>query len=201
MKPSFLIFILLPLFGFSFGSEKPYSIGLRLGEPMGITLQKHTNQNTWEINIASSILKEENAYYKRFENFCKDRHPFSTNFEYLDYGTSPRLSISGHYFLETRMPEVNNLFLYYGAGLQFRFHNYYYRYRYVIYGETDWIEPIKKNIPDFDFGTDLILGINYKPHDSRYIIYCEANVFIEFVDNPILGWGQAGLGVRYLFDY
>ncbi|MBL4656017.1 MAG: hypothetical protein JKY33_09365 [Bacteroidia bacterium] len=196
----FLISLLFSNFLALASDKYDYGAGIRIGEQTGLSIQKYINRRTIEFLITSSIQKDESAYYKRWDNYCKDRYPFASKFEYLDYGSTPRISIHSHYKGKTRIPEIKNLHLYYGIGIQIRYHVYYYDFKYMLYDETEWKYSDKKTIPDIDIGPDWLFGFDYKIPETRFIVYVEFNVFWEFINHPSV-WSQPGFGVNYLFNY
>lgn len=167
-----------------------WGIGLRAGDPMGITVKKYlSDDRALELNVGRAFYWW--GHKNRF-TFCDK--PGIKDCNLLGY-TPFALGIQTHYLFHKDIPELVGLQWYYGFGVQVRFSSY--KYRYKLEGEKNWIHDIR---PEVDFGSDLVAGLEYLIPDFPITVFADITLFVEIFDNPFLFWPQAGIGGRYNFD-
>lgn len=176
-------------------------IGLRLGDPSGITFKKYFNEkNALEINLGRTRFGNGNGYYQsRYNDWYGNKNFNYTDFQYLGYSSNTPITIQVRYLFHKDFPDVPGLKWYYGAGGQIASQTYTFDYRYKIPGDNSWRLATGENVTDIDLGVDAILGLEYTFEDIPVSVFLDANLFVEIIDNPFLLWGQGGLGARYNF--
>lgn len=209
MKKIYLI-VLLILLTNSFsalaqkGSSNPnFGIGLRLGDPLGISVKKYINNNALELSIGRSYMFNGNARYydKRFDDWYEDWYKDYTHykdFNYIGYSRTAPISFQLHYLFQKDLKGVDNLQWYWGIGAQVRFQKYSYDYRYKLDGNPDWFYASER-ITDLDLGADGVIGLEYTMSDIPLSFFGDVTLFMEVADNPFAFWFQGGIGARYNF--
>jgi len=180
-------------------------IGIRLGDPSGITFKKYFDDNALEISIGRThLLYNDRWYGDRFDDWYDDENFGYKKFGYLNYETTAPLGIQLHYLFQNKLgkvanEEVRGLEWYWGFGAQITFQKYRYDYRYKIYGDDDWYYASSGDVTDFDFGADAVIGLEYSFDDVPISLFLDMTLFMEVFDNPFLFHYQGGLGARYNF--
>lgn len=209
MRNRYFIFLVLIIFlqFFSAHAQKEqsysYGIGLRLGDPSGLTFKKYMNGRALELSIGRSymFLNGPRYYDKRFDHWYKDWHgdyPYYKDVHYNGYAGSFPLSIQVHYLFQKEVKGVDHLKWYWGLGAQFRHQKYYFDYQYKVQGNPQWIYA-RERLTDIDLGPDVVLGLEYMMPDIPLSFFGDFNLFMELADNPFAFWLQGGIGVRYNF--
>lgn len=173
----------------SSSSAKNMGIGLRFGDPAGITFKKYSGNTAWEINLGRSY-RWGYRYDDRFYRY--DRFDNRKLYDYKGHSAGPTTALQIHWLKHHDINGANGLQFYYGVGPQARFTNVYYRYKY---DDREYYE----RFTDLDLGVDGVIGLEYTFSDVPFSIFLDANAFIEVFDAP--GWihGQSGIGVRFNF--
>jgi uncharacterized protein YraI len=173
----------------SSSSGKNIGLGLRFGDPAGITFKKYNGNTAWEVNLGSSYrwgYRYEDRFY-RYDRF-RDRKYY----DYKGYHAGPTTALQIHWLKHHDLSNDGALQFYFGVGPQARFTNVHYRYKY---DGRDYYE----RFTDVDLGIDGVLGLEYTIPNAPLSIFLDANIFVEVFDAP--GWmhGQSGIGIRYNF--
>lgn len=174
-----------------------WGIGLRLGDPTGITIKKHNDNRALELSFGSSHLFGRNDYW---DSKYRDRFSngnYCNNCKYLGYKRSIPIGVQFHYLFLKKIHEVKGsqaLEWYYGFGAQLSFQTYYFKYKMngVIYDTGD-------RTVDIDFGGDVVIGLEYLFPDVPFSVFLDLTLFIEVVDDPFVPWYMGGFGGRYNF--
>jgi hypothetical protein len=172
------------------GTPTGFGLGLRLGDPTGITLKKYFGGNkAIEFNVGRTY---------NFQTYDRDR--------FYRYGTwnkkgyivddtyfrrSRSLAFQLHYLVHKDIRLLPGLRWYIGFGGQVRTTTYYYYYRYAY---TDDERYTRVNV-----GLDGIIGLEYTFKDVPISVFLDANIYLEVVDDPFALDGQGGIGARYNF--
>lgn len=179
-----------------YANDLNWGIGLRLGDPLGLTAKKYlASGKALEFNLGSS------GYYGfDYRGDFYDRDKFR-NFDYLDYDGGGSISLQAHYLFQKDFPGAKGLQWYWGIGPQLRFKTYEYYYRFRNYfgpGPDDYVwEYGRDKVTNVDFGGDILIGLEYHIPDAPVSVFADANLFLELFDNPFSFFGQGGLGIRY----
>jgi uncharacterized protein YraI len=187
------------------GSSAAYKwgIGLRLGEPAGISIKKYNSGNTaWEVNLGRASRwghhydKDDFYKYSRFSN--------TNNYYYSGYAPGFTTALQVRYMWSKPINGAEGLSFYYGGGLQARFTPVTYRYYYYDGSfENDWWKDSRyyreDRVTDIDLGLDGVLGLEYMMKDLPLSFFLDVNLFVEIVDTPFIIYPQGGAGVRYNF--
>jgi hypothetical protein len=183
------------------GASNPgYGIGLRLGDPLGISFKKYMGSNALELNIGRSYLFHARGWYgKRFDDWYGKKKFGYNEFQYQGYTANAPLSIQLHYLFQKNIKSVENLQWYWGIGGQFRYQKYYFDYRYKVAGDNKWYYAYGERVTNIDLGLDGVLGLEYTFADLPISLFGDMNLFLEVADNPFALWFQAGIGGRFNF--
>lgn len=197
---AFLLFFASPLYGQSWG------IGLRLGDPSGITIKRDLIGKAWELNIGRTRYwnrYKDDWYDRRFYEWYEDKGFKYKDLNYQGYRAAVPLAIQLHYLIQRPLDNQTKsggagLDWYYGFGGQARLSTYYYDYRYKREGGGDWIYVTEERVPNMDIGVDAVVGLEYK-FKGPIALFMDMTLFMEILDDPFLFWGQGGIGARYRF--
>ena len=171
-------------------TSKNWGIGLRLGDPTGLTVKKYlSNSKALEFNIGRS-----NWGYDYYDQFQHDNR--YKNYDYLSYDGRPALAIQAHLLFQKDFPKAKGLQWYWGVGPQVRFHNYTYNYRYD--AGSDWVY-VSEDVTNVDFGVDGVFGLEYQIPKAPLSVFADVNILTELFDDPFEFYFQGGAGIRYNF--
>lgn len=170
-------------------ADKNISLGLRFGDPAGLTLKKYNGSTAWEINLGRSY-RWGYRYDDRFYRY--DRFHDRKGYDYKGHDAGPTTALQVHWLKHHDIAGASNLQFYFGVGPQARFTNVHYRYKY---DDKEYYE----RFTDVDLGVDGVIGLEYTIPGAPLSIFLDGNVFVEVFDAP--GWihGQSGIGIRYNF--
>jgi uncharacterized protein YgiM (DUF1202 family) len=181
-------------------SSYKWGIGLRFGDPVGITVKKYTASSAaWEFNLGRSSRWGYNYGNDFYRNSKFDDKRY---YRYYGYTGGFSTSLQVHYLLHKPINGAEGLKFYYGGGAQIRFTPITYRYYYDADGSGDWWNEWnyqEERVTDIDLGLDGVLGLEYTFRNAPVSVFLDANLFIELVNSPFLFSGQGGIGVRYNF--
>ena len=184
----------------SFGHT--WGVGIRLGDPSGITIKKYKGGSALELSFGRTALLRGNGYYKNnFNDWYYDNQYNYKDFQYLNYTASTPIGIQVHYIIhhDLTIEGFKGLQWYFGFGGQLRFQTYNYDYRYKLEGESDWRYATGAVKTNLDLGGDGVIGIQFRIPDTPITVFTDISLFMEVIDNPFLFWFQGGLGGRYNF--
>jgi hypothetical protein len=155
-------------------------LGLRVGDPTGLTVKKYFGDNALEINLGRSYVWGWRGYYNGRYN------------DDWDFRGRVPLSLQVHYLWHNRLRGTPELSWYWGLGAQLRHHSYV-----VVYKDRG--RRYEERYADYDLGLDFVLGLEYTFSSDPLSIFADVTPFIEVADRPFYLWLQAGAGIRYNF--
>jgi hypothetical protein len=180
--------------------QNNWGLGIRLGDPSGITLKKYSANNAFELSVGRTHWWYGPRWYdRRFYDWYEDQKFGYKDFQYVGYRASVPVGVQLHYLFRKGLNDAPGLEWYYGFGGQLRYQTFRYDYRYKWDGSPDWIYADGGRVTDLDLGADGVIGLEYRFKDAPISIFADATLFMEIVDNPFLFWLQGGLGARYNF--
>jgi uncharacterized protein YgiM (DUF1202 family) len=183
-------------------SSDSWGIGIRLGDPSGLTVKRFLGNKALEFSIGRTYVFTDRDYYdKHFEDWYYDLNYNYAEFQYYGYEASSPIGMQFHYLIRKSFGQGTSegLEWYFGFGGQIRFQNYRYDYRYKPAGSNEWFYATGDDVTDFDFGADGVIGLEYRFNNSPISMFLDATLFMEIVDDPFIFWLQGGIGVRYNF--
>lgn len=195
----------LVLFSNNTMGQNNWGVGVRLGDPSGISIKKYTENNAIELSVGRTHWSaRDNWYNNRFDDWYKDKKFGHHDFQYWGHKASTPIGVQLHYLFRKSINQVadesvRGLEWYYGFGGQFRYQTYSYDYRYKLDGDPNWYYNSGERVTDLDIGVDGVIGLEYTFEDAPISVFLDATLFMEVVDNPFLFWMQAGVGARYNF--
>ncbi len=202
---SFLLGIALIAAGNAVNAQDTWGLGVRVGDPSGITVKKYMSKNALELSIGRThVWGPRNWYYDRFDHWYVDKKFGYKEYQYIGYRSSAPLGVQLHYLFNNPINNVgkestDGLHWYYGLGAQFRFQTYDFDYRYKLDGDPDWYYARGERVSDIDLGIDGVLGLEYRFKTAPFSVFADITLFMEVLDDPFFFWTQGGLGVRYNF--
>lgn len=184
-------------------AQDTWGLGVRLGDPSGITVKKYMSKNALELSFGRTyVWGHRNWYNDRFNYWYGNQKFGYKEFQYIGYRSSAPLGLQLHYLFNNPVKNVKNaegLHWYYGIGAQFRFQSYDFDYRYKLDGDPDWYYARGERVTDIDLGVDGVLGLEYRFKTVPFSLFADITLFMEVLDDPFVFWTQGGAGVRYNF--
>lgn len=181
-------------------SAQDWGLGLRLGDPSGLTLKKYWSGRAFEVNLGRTHFFGPGHYYRdHYVRWYEHEHPGHHGHEFIAYRADPSLALQMHYLVRRPVRNADGLDWYYGAGGQLRSYRYYYDYRYKPGPGPDWVVVYDERVAEVDLGVDGVLGMEYKFNNAPFNVFLDLTLFMEVIDNPFVFWPQVGLGGRFLF--
>lgn len=171
-------------------AEKNMGIGVRLGDPSGVTLKKYFGtKSALEFNAGVSTFLSGYNYDYDYDHHYRNNGHYGYGYT---YGNRFGMSFQAHYTRLFDIKPVTGLQWYAGGGLQLRTISYkYYYYDYNGFYHED-------RATYAQFGIDALGGAEYTFRDAPFSVFADVNFFINFVNNPGL-YVQPGIGGRFNF--
>ena len=195
MRTILLLFFVLISGICTLSQEYQWGIGLRFGDPLGITVKKYlSDKSALELNFG-------NTPFRWFEKDLFDKcgwEPQWDDHKCLSSTHSAPIALQVNYLFHNDIKELDGLTWYFGFGGQFRFVSFSYQYQYKPFDNSNWI-PDKKRTTEFDIGGNGVIGLEYLFKDYPVSVFLDFILFMEIVDNPFFFIPQGGIGVRYNF--
>jgi len=171
------------------------AIGLRIGDPIGITYKRYLPNNRaveFGIGTASSGW---NSYY--YENSFKKASRYD-NYDYRGQKVRGTVYFQGRYLFHYNIPiegMVGKLDWYWGAGAVLKVATIDYTYQ----SKTSPFNVERDTRTDIDFGPEGIAGMEYTFQDVPLSVFGEISLMLEFVDRPLTFRTFGAVGVRFNF--
>ncbi|MEM9857573.1 MAG: hypothetical protein AAF843_09460 [Bacteroidota bacterium] len=176
----------------SFAQRFDRGIGLRVGDPFGISYKQYgNNRAALEFTLGTTSRNRHNAYYK--DKF-KSINDFD-RFNYSDHTVDFTLAAQGRYLLHYSFPAnvEGRLDWYWGLGAHLRLSTLEYAY----FDESESLSFDERT--NFDLGPEGIIGMEYELQDYPIVGFGEFSLLGELVDQPLKFRLFAAVGVRYAF--
>lgn len=189
------VFILVGFFFMSHAlSAQTYDqgIGLRIGDPLGITYKSYFNRTSaLELTLGSTSANRHGSYFKRsFRN--RDKY---NGFNYIDHNVDYTLAFQARLLWHESFPATveGRLDWYWGIGGHLRLADVEYSY-------FDANNVVRyDNGTNFDLGPEGILGMEYELLDFPIVAFGEVSLMTELIDNPFRFRFFGAFGIRYAF--
>jgi hypothetical protein len=171
------------------------SIGLRIGNPLGLTYKRYLpNDRAFEFGIGTAPGGWNKNYYENsFSDF--DRYD---DFRYRSHAVNSTVYLQGRYLFQYDIPiegMVGKLGWYWGAGAMLKFATVKYTYQ-----ENDAPGPNATDTrTDIDFGPEGIAGMEYTFDDIPLTVFGDVSLLLEFADRPFTFRAFAAAGARFNF--
>lgn len=202
MSRSFIIIVLMLIISSGINAQE-MAVGVRLGDPSGISLKKYFDGKAYELSIGRSrIFLNDEYYHSNFNQWYIESEFAYAEFDYIRTQIYTPVSVQAHYLIQKKLSKVGQentpgLEWYYGLGAQLGFQTYSYDYRYRVPGNSTWFNSTSEKVTDIDIGADAVIGLEYKFKNSPVSLFTDITLFMEILDNPFDFWFQGGIGARY----
>ena len=187
-----MVILFLATTAIAFGQNQ--GIGLRVGNPLGLTYKRYLpNDRAFEFIFGTAPSGWNKNYYK---NSFKDLDDYESN-SYLSHDVESTVYFQARYLFDYNIPVegmVGKLDWYWGAGALLKFAKVNYRYQF-----GDAPANINDTRTDIDFGPEGIAGMEYTFDDIPLTIFGEVSVLLEFADRPLTFRAFAAAGARFNF--
>ena len=192
--------LLLAMMSLSAFAQKQ-GLGLRIGNPLGLTYKRYLpNNRAFEIIFGTVPDKWHNGYYK---NSFSDLDKYDS-YSYHSHDVEGTFYFQGRYLFQydiTAKRMLGKLDWYWGAGALFKFarvkYIYFYPWELGPGGSTALLEDSLQ--PNIDSGPEVITGIEYTFDQTPLTFFGEVSGFLEFADRPLTFWAFAAAGARFNF--
>lgn len=194
MKKYFILFAFLFAGYFSFAQKQ--GIGLRLGDPVGLTYKKYLPQDrAIEFGIGGASAQWHRTYYQN----SFDEYSQYDNYRYIGHTLESTIYFQGRYLFHYNIPiegMEGKLDWYWGAGGMLKIAKIKYKYQ-----DREVNPRTATDVKtDIDIGPEGILGMEYFFEDIPLAVFGEASLLVELADRPGSVRVFGGLGLRYLFS-
>jgi len=199
MKKLLLLSLLLCT---SFVGFSQKGIGVRLGDPSGVSFKVYNGDKAFELSFGRSYLTRGKGYYS--DNFFKwysdATLPYS-DYKYVGTKSSFPFGVQLLYLIHEDWfaEEFDGLQWYYGFGGQFGLQSFTHEYQYKVKGNPIWFNGEGQRVTDIDLGGDAVIGAEYEFPDVPIRVYTDLTLYMEIVDDPFRFRLIGGLGGRYMF--
>jgi hypothetical protein len=171
------------------------SVGLRIGNPLGITYKRYLpNDRAFEFGLGTAPSGWSSNYYK---NSFKDYNHYD-NYDYRSHDVNSTIYFQGRYLFQYNIPiegMVGKLDWYWGVGALLKIANVNFTYQ-----DGDSPSNIGHDTKtDIDFGPEGIAGMEYTFDDVPITIFGEVSVMLEFADRPLTFRCFGAAGARFNF--
>lgn len=170
-------------------------IGIRLGEPLGITYTRYLPKDkALEFIVGTANKGWGRSYYSKY---------FETLDEYDDYiyrshEVKSTFFVEGRYLFQYQIPVEDmkgSIKWYWGIGALLKIAEVEYHYQQMESPNAN----LKDTRTDIDFGPEVIGGVEYTFQGAPVSIFGETSLIFEIVDQPLKLRLFGAVGVRYLF--
>lgn len=171
--------------------ERPNGIGLRVGDPLGITYKKYGSENSYEAIFGRALYQGDRYYYKRYSKVFYKK--YDSGYSYLGTYYVQPFALAFHFLKNYNINSIAGLYWYFGAGPQIRFGQIQY-----VYKNAAGLR-IEENAFQFDVGANAVIGAEYAFQDAPISIFAELGLNLELWNMPFALWGIGGVGARFRF--
>lgn len=185
-----ILFSLCALYSYS----QDRAIGIRLGDPMGITFKKYLpNHKAVELGLGTSTIGWHANYYK---NSFHSLNRYE-GYDYRSHDVRSTIYMQARYLFHYDIPiegMIGKLEWYWGIGGLMKVAQVNYRY-WDLESQTN----LNDARTDIDIGPEGILGMEYTFEQVPLTIFGDISLMAEILDRPGVLRGFSGVGVRYNF--
>ena len=178
-------------------NDTPNSIGLRLGDPTGVSYKRYLRTNhAFEFVLGAGA----HGWYKQYYKDSFDHFSRYDGDRYLNHRVKSTFTALGRYLFQYNIPmegpaAEGSLDWYWGIGGLLRSASVRYHYQE---GNSPFI--VKDDTrTDITLGTEGIIGMEYTFEDIPLTLFGEFSLFAEFVDRPGAIKFSGGTGARFNF--
>jgi len=194
MKKYFILLAFLFVGYLSFAQKQ--GIGLRLGDPVGLTYKKYLPRNhAFEFGIGGASPQWHRTYYQN----SFDEYSQYDNYRYIGHTVESTVYLQARYLFHYNIPVEGmegKLDWYWGAGGMLKIAKIKYKYQDLENNPATRTD-VKT---DIDIGPEGILGLEYFFEDIPLTVFGEASLLVELADRPGSVRAFGGLGLRYMFN-
>lgn len=188
-----LLPFLMIVFFYHSGFSQKQGIGIRLGDPVGITYKQYLlHDRAVEFGLGSAAPGWHHGYYR---NSFESRDAYQ-DYRYTSHRVQSILFLQGRYLLHNDI-YVQNMEgkwdWYWGVGAMLKVAKVSYKYQ-----DIDPPFDSSDDYSDIDFGPEGIIGMEYTFQDVPVSVFGEVSLLLELVNRLTLQ-PYGGVGARYNF--
>lgn len=184
-----LLFVCLFISTVAFSQK---GIGLRFGDPLGITYKKYyLNGDGLEFVVGSTYRNWHHEYYKKSFEHVGEYDDYEYKSHEVKTSAYFQMRYLVHYDIESL--ELGGDFdWYWGLGAMFKIARIEYTFN------DGFFEEGKDERTDMDLGPEAIAGLEYTLEDLPFTVFAELSFMVEITDR-FAAQPYAGTGIRYTF--
>jgi hypothetical protein len=179
---------------FSAAQNSTNSIGLRLGQPLGMSYKKKFNNNkAFEIILGTGL----SNWSKRYYEFSFYREYDRDDYTFRGHEVKNTFFIQGRYIFQNQIQTEGikgNLEWFWGFGAMLKTAQVQYSFLEKKPPENHLLD---KN--DIDLGPEALIGMEYTFNNTPLTLYADISILIEIVNRPAYLRGFSAIGLRYNF--
>lgn len=187
-----IVLLLLPVLICTTAWSQNHSLGLRLGDPIGLTYKRQVGNNRAVEFILGTASPEWRKDYHRKSFYEYSKYD---GFNYVSHRLDNPVYLQARYLLHYDIPVENmegRLQWYWGAGGMLKFGKIEYRYR-----DSPPDNGVRTDVRNtVDFGPEGIGGVEYTFEDTPLNVFGEVSLLIEVADRPLTVQAFGAVGAR-----
>jgi len=191
----FCLSLVLCFVAFALSAQDPNGIGIRLGEPAGLSFKRFwPDDNALEVILGTA---RPGWSYNYYANSFNDYTAYK-DFRYRSHQVKSTLYLQSRYVLHYEIYIQGlggKLDWYWGPGLVFKTARVEYRYQQ----KEPPLQELREVRVDIDLGPEAIIGMEYRFPTVPFAAYGEISVMGELLDRPLTMRLFSGAGIRYQF--
>ena len=167
-------------------------IGLRIGDPYGVTYKAYLRQRQAVEFVLGTVSRNNHSSYYR-DSFKKLNK--YDDFLYSSHDVNFSMVLMARYLFHESFPAhvEGRLDWYYGAGAQLRISTLEYQY----FDQQNNI--FRDDHTNIDIGPEAIVGMEYELQDIPMVAFGEVSLLMELADRPFNFRVFGAFGIRYAF--
>lgn len=190
-----VVVLLLIIVGSAQAQEQKNGIGIRLGEPLGLTYKKYLpKEKAMEFIIGTADKGWGRAYYSGYFEELDEYDDYI----YRSHEVKSTFFAEARYLFQYKIPVEDmkgSLKWYWGIGALLKVAKVEYHYQQMVSPNAN----LKDTRTDIDFGPEAIGGIEYTFQDAPVSLFGDTSLIFEIVDQPLKLRLFGAIGARYNF--
>jgi hypothetical protein len=182
--------------------RKKNQIGMRIGDPIGVTFKTFRNEKTaFEFILATAGENWNRSYHE--ESFIHEYYEDVPDVEYQSSTQKNVLYVQARYLSHSQIiwAEIPGTWeWFWGIGIVAKTAELKYQYnQYAVIDDKYYTYELESKVRDYDVGPEGVVGVQYSFKDLPLTIGYEFSLLTEFYDRAPAFRGLTGLVFRYSF--
>lgn len=178
--------------------NRTWGIGLRMGDPAGLSIKKYDGNTAWELNIGHTYYWGRYGYNDAFYKYGPYQDYRNVDIKSSQLGRAVGIQLRHLWQKDLNIDGLPGLQWYYGLGGQLKSIAVHYRFKYEDASGRKY-DNVYDTAHFINLGLDGIIGLEYTFSEVPLSLFTDINLFLEIFRNPFFVHSQGGLGIRYNF--